>query len=256
MKRITLVTTIGAWIAVAVASVAQADEPPRNAFNGNVTLASDYIFRSQTQTNHKPALQGTLEYAHASGLYVGGFISNVSWVKDAAVDGMRVRNNLETDLWLGYRNTFGEDFSYDAGLNYYYYPGSYPGGGYVKPHTLEAYAQLGWKGLTLRYWYGLSDWFGFAHSVGSQYLDLSYNQELAPSWTLGLHLGRQHVAHADDALSFTDWRVGLTKAFDSGLLLNAAWTQGNARRSFYSNPDGHYITRGTLTVSVTKPFSF
>jgi uncharacterized protein (TIGR02001 family) len=256
MKRTTLATTIGVCLVAALAATAQADEPPASAFNGNVTLASDYIFRSQTQTNHKPALQGTLEYAHASGLYVGGFISTISWVKDAAINGMRVHNNLETDLWLGYRNTFGEDFSYDAGLNYYYYPGSYPGGGYVKPHTLEAYAQLGWKGLTLRYWYGLSDWFGFAHSVGSQYLDLSYSKELAPSWTLGLHIGRQHVAHADDALSFTDWRVGLTKAFDSGLLLSAAWTQGNADETFYSNPDGHYITRGTLTVSVSKPFSF
>lgn len=260
MKRSTFAMLMGTTLAAgAAAPEAWADDTPSSSFNGNVTLASDYIFRSETQTNHHPALQATLEYDHASGFYIGTFGSNVTWIKDAYPDpvpGQRVSNNIETDLWLGYRNKIGDDWSYDAGLYYYYYPGSYPGGSYVKPHTLEAYAQVGWKFFSVRYWQALSDWFGDARSVKSSYTELNYNQEIIPSWTLGLHAGRQYVAGWDGALSFTDWRVSMTKAFANGFSLSAMFTQGNASRAYYTNPDGHYITRGTVTLSVAKAFSF
>lgn len=260
MKRGTYAMLMSTALAAGAAvPEAKADDAPSSAFNGNVTLASDYIFRSETQTNHHPALQATLEYDHASGFYVGTFGSNVSWIKDAAPDpgpGQRIHNNIETDLWLGYRNKIGEDWSYDVGLYYYYYPGDYPGRGYVKPHTFEAYAQVGWKFFSVRYWQSLSDWFGYAHSVKSSYTELNYNQEVLPSWTLGLHLARQYVAGAGGALSFTDWRLSVTKAFAQGFTLSAAYTQGDASHLYYTNPDGHYITRGTVTLSLAKAFSF
>lgn len=45
---------------------------------GNVGLVSDYRFRAISQTFREPAVQGGLDYAHASGFYAGTWASNVS----------------------------------------------------------------------------------------------------------------------------------------------------------------------------------
>ncbi len=42
---------------------------------GNVGVFSDYIFRGISQTGGAAAVQGGLDYSHASGLYAGTWIS-------------------------------------------------------------------------------------------------------------------------------------------------------------------------------------
>ena len=42
-----------------------------------VTLATDYIWRGQSQTDGAGAIQGSLDFAHESGLYVGAWASNI-----------------------------------------------------------------------------------------------------------------------------------------------------------------------------------
>src|SRR5574340_1096378 len=79
-------------------------------FSANVGLATDYIFRGISQTSHNPALQGGIDYMHASGLYAGVWGSNVSWIADSgAVATGSV--TLELDTYLGFRNGIAEDFS-------------------------------------------------------------------------------------------------------------------------------------------------
>ena len=79
-------------------------------------LATDYRFRGISQTFKNPALQGGLDYAHASGFYIGNWNSSVS--------GLTYPNGagLEMDLYGGYKKTIG-DFGFDVGLLQYYYPG-------------------------------------------------------------------------------------------------------------------------------------
>jgi uncharacterized protein (TIGR02001 family) len=44
---------------------------PEHSLTGNLTLVSDYRFRGISQSYKLPAVQGGIDYAHSSGLYVG-----------------------------------------------------------------------------------------------------------------------------------------------------------------------------------------
>src|SRR5437870_6776447 len=85
---------------------------PDFTFTGNVGIYSQYVFRGVSQTNEKPALQGGFDLGHKSGLYVGTWLSNISWLSDASPG---VSASLEWDMYGGYKGTLPGDFGYDIG---------------------------------------------------------------------------------------------------------------------------------------------
>src|ERR1039457_5226361 len=117
--------------ALAAPGVAMADAAPAAApapaVVANVGWVSNYVFRGITQTIGKPAVQGGFDYSHSSGFYAGVWGSNVSWITGSGAAGDA---SLETDTYLGIRNSFATDYSYDVGLIRYNYFGTYtPGAG-------------------------------------------------------------------------------------------------------------------------------
>ena len=68
-------------------------KPADLSFSGNVSLASEYRWRGQTQTKNDPALQGNFLLNHASGVYFSIFASNVDFGDEV---------NLELDPQIGY----------------------------------------------------------------------------------------------------------------------------------------------------------
>jgi len=89
-------------IALALASLfavpALADEPASpHTLTANVGVVSDYVFRGISQSQHRPALQGGVDYAHASGAYVGLWASQVSWT-DRPDWTYQKDNRVEVDL--------------------------------------------------------------------------------------------------------------------------------------------------------------
>lgn len=83
---------------------------------GQLTLATDYLFRGVSQTQTGPAIQGTIDIEHSIGLYVGGFASNVDFAAPSDA-------NIELDGLFGYRREiFG--IKWDLGAIYYSYPGA------------------------------------------------------------------------------------------------------------------------------------
>ena len=58
-----------------------------HSFTGKVALYSEYEYRGIAQTSEKPALQLNLDYAHASGFYLGTFLTNIKWLEDIAERG-------------------------------------------------------------------------------------------------------------------------------------------------------------------------
>jgi uncharacterized protein (TIGR02001 family) len=64
---------------------------------GNLGLTSDYRFRGVSQTQNAPAVQGGIDYAHSSGLYIGNWNSSVSSQVYTAGAG------VENDLYAGYK---------------------------------------------------------------------------------------------------------------------------------------------------------
>ncbi len=263
MKKTLIAASLAACAAGALPSLAlaQAAAASPHTFTGNVSLATEYRYRGIGQTDGKPALQGGFDYAHASGLYVGTWGSNVSWLSDGGAG--TVSNSLELDLYGGYKGTVG-DVGYDAGLLTYYYPGRYPAG-FNSPNTLEAYVAGTWKQFTLKYSHGLTDLFGFADSKGAGYLDLSANFELGDGVTLNAHVGHQVVpagvvggvpVRAKSDCSYTDWKLGLAKEY-VGLNWGLAYVGTNAKGGAgqcYRNAFNRDLGKGAVVVSVGKTF--
>jgi uncharacterized protein (TIGR02001 family) len=85
-------------------------------------ITTDYMFRGVSQTRNRPAAQLTLDVEHASGIYVGAFLSNVAFA------GTNARQ--EVDVLAGYRFALGA-VKLDLGATYYAYPGyNAPTGGF------------------------------------------------------------------------------------------------------------------------------
>ncbi len=106
-NRLIAIALAGA-LAVPAVAIAEAAAPAAAPapFTGNFTLASEYIYRGIGQTNRKPAVQGGFDYAHASGLYVGVWGSNISWLSDLPGD---ISSSIEIDVYGGYKGGFAGD---------------------------------------------------------------------------------------------------------------------------------------------------
>jgi uncharacterized protein (TIGR02001 family) len=120
MKTLLLISV--STLAVIGCGVASAQD-----VSGNVTLASEYIFRGITQTANDPAIQGGFDAAFDN-FYVGTWASNVEFG-----DG----TTIEVDVYGGFTASAG-GFDLDFGGIYYTYPGSPDGGG--EQDFVEGYA--------------------------------------------------------------------------------------------------------------------
>lgn len=255
LRRLLILAVAGLIAADSATPRAQTSAPdpaPPNPLTGSISLVSDYIFRGLSQTDRRLAAQAGLEYAHPSGVYADVWASNVSWLSDASTNDARISNSLELDLYAGYRGKISDNLSFDTGLYEYYYPGDYPRG-LTRPHTTEVYAALTYAIVVVKYSHTLSNLFGFTDSKNSGYLDVSANYEVFPTWAINAHVGRQRVAH-QNALSYTDYKVAITKNFDRGFSAALAYIDTNAAREFYTNPAGRYLGDTTVVLALNKAF--
>ncbi|MCX7274354.1 MAG: TorF family putative porin [Burkholderiales bacterium] len=258
MKKLIAAATF-ATLAVAVPSVGMAQEKKAaspHTFTGNLNLVSEYRYRGIAQTNAKPAVQGGFDYSHASGVYLGTWASNVSWLSDAGAGA--VSNSLEWDMYGGYKGAVG-DLGYDVGLLYYYYPGSYPAG-FTSPNTLEVYGAATWKMFTLKYSHALTNLFGFTDSKGAGYIDLSASYEVGGGYTLVGHYGHQSVpstaGRAKSDCSYSDWKVGVTTEV-AGMTVGLSYIDTDAKGNggqCYRNAFNRDLGKGNVVLSVGKTF--
>lgn len=228
--------------------------PARAATSGSLALTSDYMFRGVSQTNRDPALQGGIEYAHDSGFYVGAWGSNISWLSDIPGD---ISSSLELDGYLGYRGKAGQLVAYDVGVLTYDYPGDFPDG-FSRADTTELYlgatvAPSETLSFGLKYSYAVTELFGYAGSDGSGYLDATLNWAFSPGWTLNAHGGRQWIEN-NEAFEYTDWKLGVTRAFDNGFSIAAAWTDTDAEQALYTNAFGNDIAGSTFAITFARSF--
>jgi uncharacterized protein (TIGR02001 family) len=236
MRKIIIASVVAGAFALPAFSAFAADAAPASphTFTGNVTLASEYIFRGIEQTNGKPAIQGGFDYSHASGLYAGIWGSNISWLSDQSVwNGGSISAPIEVDVYGGYKSSFGGDWTYDVGVLQYVYPGTYTPG-FVKPDTTEVYGAIGWKWLSLKYSHVVSSHiFGFVATPGggdtrgSGYVDLTGTFDLGNGWGASAHVGHQTIKDYSDA-SYSDYKVGITKDVGFGTV-GLAVTDTNAK---------------------------
>jgi len=259
-------------IALVLASLfavpALADEPASpHTLTANVGVVSDYVFRGISQSQHRPALQGGVDYAHASGAYVGLWASQVSWT-DRPDWTYQKDNRVEVDLYGGYKGTVG-DVGYDVGFIRYFYPGDFQatvaGAGNVTANTSEVYIGASWNIVSLKYNHVVSQnifgWGGTAannKSEGSGYIDLTVTYPVDETINVIAHVGRQNIKNTVETgvpASYTDWKLGVTKDFGFGIVgLNYTDTNAKGAVGQAYRWDGKDVSKGVLALSFLKNF--
>jgi len=231
-----------------------------HTLGANVSIATEYRYRGIAQTDGDPALQGGLDYSHESGLYVGTWGSNVSWLADADDD---VSSSLELDLYGGWRGAW-RGFGYDVGLLRYFYPGSYPAG-FTSPHTTELYVAGSWRMFTLKYSHALTNLFGVPDSEGAGYLDLGANVDLGRGFALVAHVGHQRVPsgslqgvriRSSSDCSYTDWKLGVATSW-AGLDWSLSYIDTDAKGGAgecYRSARNRDLGKGTAVLTVGRSF--
>lgn len=266
MKKLLIAASFSA-----VTAGAFADEAPASPhqFSGTATITSDYVFRGLTQTWGQPAIQGSIDYAHASGFYGSLWASTMS---DKVVAG----SDFEIDLALGFRGAVNEQLGYGAGLITVYYPG----GNYNKMKWgerpderydfTEAHVFLGYRWVTLKYSQTLNDLMGFNEKTGfskstkgATYVELNADIPLMETGVvLGLHAGRQDLKATAGGINpnFTDYRVSLSKTFAESWSASVQVSENNnaaffnGTRSNQNENDARDVGKRRYAVTLTRLF--
>lgn len=251
-KPALLVALMGAIAMPAAALAEDAAAGSPHTFSYNIGLTSQYVFRGLTQTGEEPALQGGVDYAHASGFYLGAWGSGISWLEDA--DAYR-HSSLEVDVYGGYAGDWG-GVDYDAGLLQYLYPGS-RNPGVKTADTTEIYGSLRYGWVSGKLSVVVSDSaFGYDDGDGSWYAELNGEIPLgAGDYAVLAHLGRQTFAGAGNGrYDYTDWKLGLRRAWDNGVTVGGYYTATNGSKRDFTDASGQNLAEDQLTVFVQKTF--
>lgn len=243
------------------AAPAAATPAPAYTISYNVGLYSQYVFRGLTQTSEKPAIQGGVDFTHASGFYAGTWASNISWLEDAATIDPTLgykNSSLELDIYGGYRNNIGSTgLGYDVGVLQYIYPGHHNSAA-VTADTTEVYGALSYQWLQAKVSFIASDsGLGNANARGTYYAELNANYPIGETGiTANAHVGRQKFDGntLDSVYSYTDWKIGATKAFSNGVNVGGYYTDTNGKDAGYAAYAGGNIAKSTFTAFVQKTF--
>ena len=257
MRKSLLSLAVLSALSVPTAVFAEAAAAPAPAYtiSYNVGLYSQYVFRGLTQTDEKPAIQGGVDFSHASGFYLGAWASNISWLEDG---GYYDNSSLELDLYGGFRNTIGATgLGYDVAVLQYIYPGNKLTS--TSADTTEVYGALSYQWLQAKVSYVASkDGLNTADAQGTYYAELNANYPIGETGiTVNAHVGRQKYDGATlSEASYTDWKLGATKAFSNGVNVGGYYTDTNGSDAIYGSSvyAGGNIAKSTFTAFVQKTF--
>lgn len=199
MKRLLL----AAALAAAPAAAPRAETTPEFAFG--LAATTNYIFRGESQTDDRPALQGYVE-GSLGGFYAGAWASNVRIDDD----------RIELDLYAGFRNTVGA-LDYDIGYVRYLYDETGDCCG-------EAY-------LALDYAFAETGAFGGAYfydfDAGTSWLDVRAGADVGELFALdgaiGTDFGTLDLGR-DDKIA---WNLGATRALTEILSVDLRYHDSN-----------------------------
>lgn len=254
-----IVGTFAAPAAVMAEEAAEATSP--HTITYNIGLTSNYIFRGTSQSGDRPAIQGGMDYSHSSGFYLGTWASSISWLADTGAEGhegSRAYNSssMEWDLYGGYTAEIGESgVTYDVGVLQYIYPGRRNSvEGSFNADTTEIYGGLGYKWLSAKYsWSPSKSAFGF-RGRGASYIDLTMEVPFGESgYSAIAHVGRQEFGNGPNEYDYTDWKLGLSKTWDNGVVVGGYYTDTDAdRKAFTYGPV--FSGKENWTLFVQKTF--
>jgi uncharacterized protein (TIGR02001 family) len=289
----------------AEAAAAPAEAAPDWTATANIGFVSDYYFRGISQSWHKPAVQGGFDIAHSSGFYAGVWGSNVTpnTYPDANVEldlyaGYNGTTSVEGLGWTA--GLYGYFYPGGSWKKYGLLTQSQGNSSVGDPKggrwdTYEANFGVSYKWLSAKASVTLGDWFGAEKDTGwdggtsgTTYLELNAAYPLP--WgglTLIGHVGRLNVAGklssdpnfcnancnassviVEDNPDYTDWKIGLSKAFaigksegwNAGIYWvdssnNDYWSdKGYGGSSFNGSSETKNLNDGRFVMSVSRVF--
>jgi uncharacterized protein (TIGR02001 family) len=209
VQRLGALLAAGGLLLASGTTARGAEEP--HTFSANIGVVSNYVWRGLTQTDDGPAIQGGLDYEHASGFYAGTWASNVDFGEGENLPA------YELDAYLGFGGKINDDLGYDLKLGYYAYPDG------RDSDFSEVQASMTWTWLTagVAYTiYGQADEAPGAIEDEALYIqgDLHYfvNLEVQLPYELGLSLrsGYSDFRYNDGGNDYANW--GLTISREAG----------------------------------------
>ncbi|MBT5471782.1 MAG: hypothetical protein HOK41_14365 [Nitrospina sp.] len=229
--------------------LAKADEDPFKLpgnFNGSFGIFTEYIFRGITQSDEHPAIQGSFDWSHDKGFYLGVWGSNVDF-------GDGDQANTEFDWYGGVtREYYG--VAIDLGFVYYTYPGA---NDVLNYDFFEYKVGLGYElsmvALSASVNYS-PEYFG--GTGDATYMSFDADAPLLQGVGLTAHLGRQWITDSaafgigavDPTRDYLDWSVGLTYS-TNGFDLSLQYIDTDLSTSDIA--DG---AEGTAVFGITKSF--
>jgi uncharacterized protein (TIGR02001 family) len=238
MKKLSTLCLAASTLMAASSVMAWESEDGQHSTSASVALSSDYMWRGYSQTDNEPAISGSFDYGHASGLYAGTWASNVDFAlgDDQA--------HIEIDAYAGFANEIGDTgLAYDVGVLRYMYPGT-DGGDWNEYYLSLSYSLFNIGVAHSSDVYG-SDEDGTYYSAGFDY-DLPMN--IALSTGVGYYDYDDKVFGTGSPDSATDYRVGLsTELVGFGLDLTYTDTNSDGEDLYGDN-----IADGRLIFTVSK----
>ena len=230
-------------------------------FTSNINLTNNYLLRGISLTGGKPAIQGGSDYERA-GFYAGVWGSSISILGDTyqASGGTAgaTKAGLELDTYIGFKKKLENDFSYDVGFLRYNYPGNYAVGA-TSANTNEVYGALGYKWITAKYSYSLGNTFGYANTTGTNYAELNAVYPIESlGMALGAHYGKQTFVGTGaidingNSLTYSDYRVSVTKELDEEFEFSLAYSKTNATAAY--TVLGQNLGKGAVIGTLTRVF--
>ncbi|TQV87680.1 TorF family putative porin [Aliikangiella coralliicola] len=167
------------------------------SYEGNLTLASRYMFRGFDLSDSDPVVQGDFTISHASGFSIGAWASQYDVVTD---------DGIETDLVVSYETEISDSVSVNIGLTEYTYSGD-------TDSTTEYYAGLSVENFGVTY-YRDTD-------LKNDYYSLDAEFDLMTALSLAFHIGHNSP---DNGVSHEDYNIGLGYAVNRHLSLSANYS--------------------------------
>ena len=134
MRNTNFCFALLASAAIAAPAAAQVDLGGGVSVSGTAALVTDYRFRGISFTDEDIAIQGSIDFAHDSGFYVGAWGSSLEEDDDEILLFARPTNlqpeiyktgnygHTEVDLYAGWSGEVSSGIGVDVGVLYYFYP--------------------------------------------------------------------------------------------------------------------------------------
>jgi len=178
----------------AIISVTHTSELSAGNLSATIAVVSDYVFRGVSFTDG-PAIQGSIDYAFDSGVYLGIWSSNYDFDTTA---------KQELDYYGGYSRTLNKQVSLSIGASRYTF---------ISEHDIDYnefhIALVLWQ-FEPKLWYAVN----YGGSDGdAQYYELGYKINLPREFSLGLRAGYSAFDSRIGINDYLDYMLNVKKSF-------------------------------------------